>query len=87
MPVRLGVRVTQPNTGWPGETVVVEFATSSEVLFALYQPLEFGDRVHLQNADGSLNTNGRIVAVQYHSGRTAVAARFVEVVPNWIVNP
>ena len=86
-PVRLAVRVTQPDSGWPGETAVVEFASSSEVLFALCQPVEFGDRVHLENSDGSLNTDGSVVAVQYHNGRTAVAARFAAAEPNWIVNP
>ena len=86
-PVRLAVRVTRHDSGWPGETAVVEFASSSEVLFALCQPVEFGDRVHLENSDGSLNTDGSVVAVQYHNGRTAVAARFAAAVPNWIVNP
>ena len=70
-----------------GETTVIEFGTSQEVLFALTQPLEFGDRIHMENADGSLKTEATVVAVQYHNGRTALAARFTSAVPNWIVKP
>ena len=86
-PVRIGVRVTRLGPESCGETTVIEFGTSQEVLFALTQPLEFGDRIHLENADGSLKTEATVVAVQYHNGRTALAARFTSAVPNWIVKP
>jgi hypothetical protein len=86
-PLRLAVRVTQPGSDWLGEGAVIEFGTAREVLFALFQPLEFGDRVRMQNSDGSLDVEATVVAVQYHDGRTAVAARFTSAVTNWIVNP
>jgi len=86
-PLRLAVRVTQPGSDWLGEGAVIEFGTAREVLFALFQPLEFGDRVRVENSDGSLDVEATVVAVQYHDGRTAVAARFTSAVTNWIVNP
>lgn len=67
------------------ESTVIEFGTTREVLFACNMPLEFADVVHLRNSDGSLDTEASVVAVQYHSGRIVVAARFRKEVPNWIV--
>jgi hypothetical protein len=69
------------------ESTVIEFGTPREVLFACKTPLEFADVVRLRNSDGSLDTTASVVAVQYHSGGIAVAARFREQVPNWIVKP
>lgn len=67
------------------ESTVIEFGTPREVLFACNTPLEFADIVRLRNSDGSLDTEASVVAVQYHSGRIVVAARFRKEVPNWIV--
>lgn len=67
------------------QQTVIEFGTPREVLFALDRPLEFGDRVLLENTDGSLRAEASVVAVQYHPQRTVVAARFLKNVPNWIV--
>ena len=47
--------------------------------------LEFADRIRLQNSDGSLDVEASVVAVQYHDGQIAVAARFDRKVDNWIV--
>lgn len=69
------------------ESTVIEFGTSREVLFACATPLEFADILRLRNSDGSLDTEASVVAVQYHPGKTIVAARFVTSVPNWIVKP
>ena len=73
-------------TGVP-ESTVIEFGTAREVLFACITPLEFADILRLRNSDGSLDTEASVVAVQYHPGKTIVAARFVASVPNWIVKP
>ena len=67
------------------QQTVIEFGTPREVLFALDRPLEFGDRVLLENPDGSLRAEASVVAVQYHPQYTVVAARFLKNVPNWIV--
>ncbi len=67
------------------ESTVIEFGTPREVLFACKTPLEFADVLRLRNADGSFDNEVTVVAVQYHPGKTLVAARFLGEVPNWIV--
>ena len=84
-PVRIPVRVTGLATGTCSEQTVIEFGTSREVLFASTLPLEFADKLRLKNSDGSLEADACVVAVQYHNGKTAVAARFLREVANWIV--
>lgn len=69
------------------EQTVIEFGTAHEVVFASTLPLEFEDRVRLLNSDGSLDAHATVVAVRYHGGRKAVAARFVGDVGNWIIKP
>jgi len=84
--VRVPVRVSRVDahgeSSW--EETVIEFGTPREVLFAVNLPLEFGDRLRLY-ADALLNTEASVVAVQYHRGRTAVAARFLGPVANWVI--
>jgi hypothetical protein len=93
-PVRIPVEFTRSTPVSKGtlagaagspESTVIEFGTSREVLFACTMPLEFADLLRLRNADGSLDTEASVVAVQYHPGATVVAARFINAVPNWIV--
>jgi len=67
------------------ESTVIEFGTTHEVLFISKTPLEFADILRLRNSDGSLDVDASVVAVQYHPGKTVVAARFKGDVPNWIV--
>ncbi len=67
------------------EETVIEFGTPREVLFAAKLPLEFGDRIRLVNAEGLLEAEAEVVAVQYHQGKTAVAARFTGPVANWVI--
>jgi hypothetical protein len=75
----------QNGTGELSENTVIEYGTAREVLFASALPLEFEDRVHLENADGSLRAEAHVVAVQYHNGHVAVAVRFRSAMPNWII--
>ena len=86
-PVRIPVRLTRVANGSSAlsERTVIEFGTPREVLFASTLPLEFADKLRLQNSDGTLDTEACVVAVQYNGGRTAVAARFTGDVANWIV--
>jgi hypothetical protein len=87
--VRIPVRVTALRGAGQNleEHTVIEFGTSREVLFASALPLEFEDRVLLENRDGSLRADASVVAVQVHDGRRAVAARFLSEVSNWIIKP
>lgn len=88
-PVRLPVRVMTMSTGRQSlqEHTIIEFGTSQEVLFSSTLPLEFEDRIRVVNSDGSLDANAKVVAVRYHDGAKAVAARFVTQVENWIIKP
>ncbi|HXX19601.1 MAG TPA: hypothetical protein VEJ46_09380 [Candidatus Acidoferrum sp.] len=87
--VRIPVRVTTMSAGRRRlqEQTVIEFGTPHEVLFASTLPLEFEDRLRLVNSDGSLDARATVVAVRYHGGRKAIAARFVGEVGNWIIKP
>ena len=86
-PVRIPVRVTTLSAGRRRlqEQTVIEFGTPHEVLFASTLPLEFEDRLRLANSDGSLDARATVVAVRYHGGVKAVAARFLGEVGNWII--
>jgi hypothetical protein len=85
IPIRLS-RLADSSDALPEDTVI-EFGTPSEVLFESGMRLEFADKVRVRNSDGSLDVEACIVALQYSSGRTAVAARFTHQVLNWIVKP
>jgi hypothetical protein len=89
IPVQLARAVNQEQASTAAfcESTVIEFGTPREVLFASKTPLEFGDVLRLRNSDGSLDTEASVVAVQYHPGKTVVAARFLREVPHWIVKP
>jgi len=69
------------------EQTTIEFGTAREILFASTLPLEFEDRIRLTNEDGSFDARATVVAVRYHGGRKAVAARFLGEVENWIIKP
>ena len=87
--IRIPVRVTTAGAGKRRlqEQTVIEFGTAHEVLFSSSLPLEFEDRVRLVNSDGSFDARATVVAVRYHGGGKAVAARFVGDVGNWIIKP
>lgn len=92
-PVRIPVQLALSNGEMDShpsnftESTVIEFGTPREVLFGCTTPLEFADVLRLRNSDGSLDVEAAVVAVQYHPGKTVVAARFLREVSNWIVKP
>jgi hypothetical protein len=67
------------------EETVVEFGTPCEIIFATRSPIEFGQTVRVNNADGSLDADATIVAAEYFGKSVAYAARFNRDVRNWIV--
>jgi hypothetical protein len=91
-PMRIPVRVTALNSQGVepvehvlSENTVIEVGTAQEVLFISSLPLEFDDKVRLENTDGSLRIEAAVVAVQYHNSKTVVAARFTREISNWII--
>lgn len=89
LPVRIAVRLSTISKGRQRlqEQTVIEFGTSHEIIFGSSLPLEFEDRIRLVNPEHSLDIRATVVAVRYHGGRKAVAARFLGDVENWIVKP
>jgi len=87
--VRIPVRVTalRGQAAQLQENTVIEFGTAHEVLFASSLPLEFEDHVQIETSDRSLQAEAAVVAVQFHDGRKAIAARFLAEVRNWIIKP
>jgi hypothetical protein len=83
-PTRIAVRVMTLATARRAlqEQTVIEFGTEQEVLFSSTLPLEFEDGLRVVNSDGSFDARATVVAVRYHQGRKAVAARFVGEVGN-----
>ena len=85
IPVRVTARRGPAQT--LAENTIIEFGTAREVLFASSLPLEFEDRVLIENSDRSLQVEAAVVAVNVRDGRKAVAARFLAEVSNWIIKP
>lgn len=88
-PLRIPVRLITLRAGRKRleEQTVVEFGTPNEVVFASNLPLEFEERIRLVSQDRSLSVQATVVAVRYHEGSKAVAARFAGEVENWILKP
>jgi hypothetical protein len=87
VPVRIPMLVSKGNaakSAWAEQTVI-EFGSPTEVLFISRLPLDFDDTVRLTNTDGSLDIAAKIVAMRLQHGKMAIAARFLEDVPNWII--
>jgi len=85
VPVQLARLLESGESASFSESTVIEFGTPREVLFVSKTPLEFADILRVRNSDGSLDEEVSVVAVQYQTGKTLVAARFRRDVPNWIV--
>jgi len=88
VPVRIPVCVSKTSNAAsvePAEQTIIEFGTAEEILFVSSLPLDFDDTVRVCNADGSLNTVAKIIAMRLHHGRMVIAAKFLEGVANWII--
>jgi hypothetical protein len=69
------------------ETVMVEFASAANAIFASTLPLEFDDLVWLEDPRGRWQSQAMVVAVQYHEGQMAVAVQFVNGQCAWVNRP
>ena len=58
------------------EAVVIEFAGPDKAIFNSRLPLEFEDRVQIEN-DRGYRVRAKVIAVRYHDGKTAVAVQIV----------
>jgi len=58
------------------EAVVIEFAGPNKAIFGTRLPVEFEDRVQIEN-DRGYRAKAKVIAVRYHDGKTAVAVQLV----------
>jgi hypothetical protein len=87
MQVRIPVKICKGHSvkAASAEQTMIEFGTADEVLFVSGLPLDFEDIVRVTNADGSLDITAKIVAMHLYHDKMAIAAKFLEDVPNWII--
>jgi hypothetical protein len=83
--MRIPAELSKGDAAGESEHTVIEFGSAEEILFVSALALDFDDIVRLQNSDGSLDITAKIVAMRFHHGKMAVAARFMEDVANWII--
>ena len=85
-PLRIPIRLTRlEREPAASENTVIEYGTAREIFFASALSLEFAEKLRIQNSDNSLDVEVQVVAVQFHEGHMAVAARFLGEVLNWIL--
>jgi len=87
--VRVPVQVTSSRGGKTSlrEATVVEFSGTEHAIFISTLPLEFDERVRLEQSSGERAAEATVVAVQYHEGRKAVAVRFTQGSCHWVTQP
>ena len=68
------LQLVRPGAAEIRESVLVEFAGAGRMIFSSSLPLEFADLLLLQNEAGQ-QQGARVIAVQYHEGRSAVAVQ------------
>jgi hypothetical protein len=85
--VRASLTPLRAGFGRVCESVLVEFASAEKAIFRSSLPLEFNDRVQLEQANGTRKAEGTVIAVQYHEGRRAVAVQFASGQPAWVKRP
>ena len=85
-PLGLPALLTRKGSVRVREAVIVEFAGTERAIFTSSLPLEFADRVHLENERGH-GMEAKVVAVQYHDGKTAVAVQILNGPFSWMKRP
>jgi hypothetical protein len=69
------------------EATVVEFGGPEHAIFLSSLPLEFDDRVRIERDRNGGTADAKVIAVQYHEGRKAVAVRFLQGPCAWVTQP
>jgi hypothetical protein len=85
--IRAVLKPRRSLSGTVSETVIVEYAGARQVIFLSALPLEFDDLVQLQPAQGKANSDGRVIAVQYHHDHKAVAVQLANADTSWVNRP
>jgi hypothetical protein len=87
--VRIPVQITALRAGSARlrEATVVEFGGSEHAIFLSSLPLEFDDKVRIERERNGGTADAKVIAVQYHEGRKAVAVRFLQGPCAWVTQP
>jgi hypothetical protein len=87
--VRVPVQITALRAGSTTlrEATVVEFGGSEHAIFVSSLPLEFDDKVRVERERNGGAADAKVIAVQYHEGRKAVAVRFLAGPCAWVTKP
>jgi hypothetical protein len=87
--VRVPVQITALRAGSARlrEATVVEFGGSEHAIFLSSLPLEFDDKVRIERERNGGAADAKVIAVQYHEGRKAVAVRFLQGPCAWVTQP
>ena len=87
--VRVPVQITALRAGSAPlrEATVVEFGSSEHAIFLSSLPLEFDDKVRIERERNGGTADAKVIAVQYHEGRKAVAVRFLQGPCAWVTQP
>jgi len=80
------LRLLRPGSVGFREVVAVEFSGAEKAIFASALPLEFEDRVRLENDRGH-GVEAKVIAVQYQQGKTAVAVQILDAPSAWMKRP
>jgi hypothetical protein len=80
------LRLLGPGSAGFREAVAVEFSGADKVIFASALPLEFADRVRLED-DRGRGVEAKVIAVQYQQGKTVVAVEILDVPSAWMKRP
>jgi hypothetical protein len=88
-PVRVPVQITALRAGSNRlrEATVVEFGGSEHAIFLSSLPLEFDDRIRIEQDRNGGTADATVIAVQYHEGCKAVAVRFIRGACAWVTKP
>jgi hypothetical protein len=84
LPVLL--KLLRPGSAGVREVVVVEFGGAEKAIFTSALPLEFEDRVRLEDDRGH-GMEAKVIAVQYQQGKTAVAVQILNGPFSWMKRP
>ena len=87
--VRVPVQITALRAGSTRlrEATVVEFGGGEHAIFLSSLPLEFDDKVRIERDRNGGAADAKVIAVQYHEGRKAVAVRFLQGPCAWVTQP
>ena len=87
VPVHIPVQVTalRPGAAQLREHTIVEYSATEHAIFRCSLPLEFDDRISVEENGSGTAVEAAVIAVQFHEGAKAVAVHFLKGSCDWMV--